>query len=65
MLPLLRKSRLSSRLTCVRWSKLDAERVQSLEGILYDLLFILSVGWSFPESAGGVARVAGQRLELG
>lgn len=49
----------------MRWSKLDAERVQSLEGVLYDLFLVLSVGWSFPASARGVEKGAGEWLGLG
>ena len=60
----LRSEALCSRLTGVCWSKLDAERVQSVEGVLYDVLLVFSVGWPFPASARGVARDVGKRLRL-
>lgn len=66
--PLLsRKGRLRveafySRLTGVRWSKLHTERVQSLEGVFYNLFLVLSVRRSFPALEAGVTKGAGKRL---
>lgn len=53
-----------SRLTGVRWSKLDAERIQSLEGVLYNLVLVLPVGWSIPASVRDVARDTRRRSGL-